>query len=79
MGRRSPNHPVVPTQTHGENERRPSQVASAINLCIEASQPVMLHGSPGVGKSDVVRQVAAQRGIDMIDLRLSQLDPVDLN
>ena len=57
---------------------RPSQVASAINLCIEASQPVMLHGSPGVGKSDVVRQVAAQRGIDMIDLRLSQLDPVDL-
>lgn len=57
---------------------RPSQVASAINLCIEANQPVMLHGSPGVGKSDVVRQVAAQRGIDMIDLRLSQLDPVDL-
>lgn len=57
---------------------RPSQVASAIDICIESNQPVMLHGSPGVGKSDVVRQVAARRGIDMIDLRLSQLDPVDL-
>jgi len=57
---------------------RPSQIVEAINLCIEANQPVMLHGSPGVGKSAVVRQVAAQRGIDLIDLRLSQLDPVDL-
>ena len=38
----------------------------------------MLHGSPGVGKSDVVRQLAKQRGIELIDLRLSQLDPVDL-
>lgn len=57
---------------------RPSQIAEAINLCIEANQPVMLHGSPGVGKSAVVRQVAAQRGIKLIDLRLSQLDPVDL-
>lgn len=57
---------------------RPSQVAEAINVCIEANQPVMIHGSPGVGKSAVVRQVAAQRGIELIDLRLSQLDPVDL-
>lgn len=57
---------------------RPSQVAEAINLCIEAKQPVMIHGSPGVGKSAVVRQVATQRGIELIDLRLSQLDPVDL-
>jgi hypothetical protein len=57
---------------------RPSQIVAALNIFIDAKQPVMLHGSPGVGKSDVVRQVAAQRGIEMIDLRLSQLDPVDL-
>lgn len=57
---------------------RPSQIVIALGHLIDANQPVMLHGSPGVGKSDVVRQVAAQRGIDMIDLRLSQLDPVDL-
>jgi hypothetical protein len=38
----------------------------------------MLHGSPGVGKSQVVKQVATKLGIEMIDLRLSQLDPVDL-
>lgn len=57
---------------------RPSQIATALSYLIDANQPVMLHGSPGVGKSDVVRQVAKQRGIELIDLRLSQLDPVDL-
>jgi hypothetical protein len=57
---------------------RPSQVIQALEYLVDAKQPVMLHGSPGVGKSDVVRQVAAKLGIDMIDLRLSQLDPVDL-
>lgn len=57
---------------------RPSQIATAIGICIDAAQPVMLHGPPGAGKSDVVRQVAKQRKINMIDLRLSQLDPVDL-
>lgn len=57
---------------------RPSQIAEALGYLIDAKQPVMLHGSPGIGKSDVVRQVAKQRGLELIDLRLSQLDPVDL-
>lgn len=57
---------------------RPTAVAEALSYLIDAKQPVMLHGSPGVGKSDVVRQVARKRDFQMIDLRLSQLDPVDL-
>ena len=57
---------------------RPSQVTQALEYLIKAKQPVMLHGSPGVGKSQVVKQVANKLGIEMIDLRLSQLDPVDL-
>lgn len=57
---------------------RPAQVTSALNCLIDANQPVMLHGSPGIGKSDVVRQIAKRRNLDLIDLRLSQLDPVDL-
>jgi hypothetical protein len=57
---------------------RPSQIVSALGYLIDAKQPVMIHGSPGVGKSQVVHQIAKERGIDMLDLRLSQLDPVDL-
>jgi len=57
---------------------RPSAIAKALAYCIDAGQPVMLHGSPGVGKSQVVKQLSTERNIGLIDLRLSQLDPVDL-
>lgn len=38
----------------------------------------MLHGSPAVGKSAIVKAVAEENGLKVIDLRLSQCDPVDL-
>ncbi len=40
--------------------------------------PVMLWGAPGVGKSEIVAQVAAGEAVALIDLRLSQLEPSDL-
>ena len=40
--------------------------------------PVMLWGPPGVGKSQMVAQVAAKHGVRVIDLRLSQMEPTDL-
>jgi hypothetical protein len=40
--------------------------------------PVMLWGPPGVGKSQMVAQVAAKHGVLAIDIRLSQMEPSDL-
>ncbi|MBI5783398.1 MAG: AAA family ATPase [Gammaproteobacteria bacterium] len=40
--------------------------------------PVMLWGPPGVGKSQMVAQVAARHDVPMIDIRLSQMEPTDL-
>lgn len=40
--------------------------------------PVMLWGPPGVGKSQMVAQVAAKHGVPVIDIRLSQMEPTDL-
>lgn len=40
--------------------------------------PVMIWGPPGVGKSQLVAQVAAQHAVPLIDIRLSQLEPSDL-
>ncbi len=40
--------------------------------------PVMLWGPPGVGKSDMVREVAEKHQVPVIDIRLSQMEPSDL-
>jgi hypothetical protein len=40
--------------------------------------PVMLWGPPGVGKSDMVREVAEKNQVPVIDIRLSQMEPSDL-
>lgn len=39
---------------------------------------LMLWGPPGIGKSSIVASVARQHGLDLVDLRLSQLAPTDL-
>lgn len=40
--------------------------------------PAMLWGPPGVGKSQMVAQIAARHDVPMIDIRLSQMEPTDL-
>ena len=40
--------------------------------------PVMLWGPPGVGKSQMVAQIADRNSVPMIDIRLSQMEPSDL-
>ena len=40
--------------------------------------PVMLWGPPGVGKSQIIAQVAEKQTVPIIDIRLSQMEPSDL-
>ncbi len=40
--------------------------------------PVMLWGPPGVGKSQLISQLASEHGVAVIDIRLSQMEPSDL-
>lgn len=53
-------------------------VRSDILACIAADIPVMLWGAPGVGKSDLMRAVAAELGLPLIDWRANLREPVDL-
>tara|TARA_R100001129_G_scaffold128520_2_gene90516 strand:- start:10955 stop:11947 length:993 start_codon:yes stop_codon:yes gene_type:complete len=45
---------------------------------LEADIPSMLWGAPGIGKSDIVKSIAKERGWPMIDFRANLRDPVDL-
>ncbi len=38
----------------------------------------MLHGRPGVGKTEIVQQLAAEIGAELFDLRLTTIEPQDL-
>ncbi len=38
----------------------------------------MLHGGPGVGKTQIVQQLAAEMGARLFDLRLTTIEPQDL-
>ena len=40
--------------------------------------PIMVWGAPGLGKSTIIRQAAEDMGIDFIDVRLAQREPVDV-
>jgi len=57
---------------------KPSRIVEALKVCIAAKQPTFLWGPPGVGKSDVVAQVAIKLGFKLVDIRAVLLDPVDL-
>lgn len=57
---------------------RPSAVKSSLEFLVDIKRPVFLWGPPGVGKSDIVQQVAEKLGIELRDVRLNLLDSVDL-
>lgn len=49
-----------------------------IDTLIDTDTPLFIHGSPGIGKSYIVADVAKKHGLELVDVRLSQMDPVDL-
>jgi hypothetical protein len=57
---------------------KPKQIKQSLEVSIKSQRPCFLWGSPGVGKSDCVRQVADNQKLELIDIRAVLLDPVDL-
>jgi len=62
---------------------RPAQLLTVLELEYQSTRkgqhtPVMLWGPPGVGKSQMVAQIATRHGVPVIDIRLSQMEPSDL-
>lgn len=56
-----------------------NQAMSMLITYIRAGLVPMLYGSPGMGKSTIIHQIAKDFNLLVIDLRLSQCDPTDLN
>ena len=56
-----------------------SKAIDSIKRCLKVNKVPILTGSPGIGKSDIVRQIAKNWNLELIDVRMSTFDPVDLN
>jgi MoxR-like ATPase len=57
---------------------KPSKLYEALHALIGERVPLHIWGACGVGKSQIVSQVANDLEYDFLDLRAVQLDPVDL-
>ena len=54
------------------------QARKALLASIKAKRPVFLWGPPGIGKSEVVAEVAEELNGFVIDLRMAQMEPTDI-
>ncbi|MEA2091779.1 MAG: MoxR family ATPase [Campylobacterota bacterium] len=55
-----------------------SSLIESITSLIEQKVPSFLWGAPGIGKSSIIKQIADEKEIGFIDLRLALMDPTDL-
>jgi hypothetical protein len=56
----------------------PNEAKRAIRKCININRPVFMWGPPGVGKSDIVKQIGEEQNRPVIDVRLSLWEPTDI-
>ena len=62
---------------------KPSELKIALHGLLNAKLTAFIWGSPGIGKSDIVAQVAAERSTkgkpyELRDVRLGLMDPTDI-
>lgn len=55
-----------------------NQAKQFVIECFEANLVPQLLSSPGIGKSSIVKELAKEYSLELIDLRLSQIESVDL-
>lgn len=56
----------------------PSKTKKYIELCMKAGLVAWVQSSPGIGKSSIVKQIAQDYKLKLIDCRLSTMEPCDL-
>ena len=57
---------------------KPSELKSKLETLISINKPAFIWGASGIGKSEIISKVAEKLDYNLIDVRVSLLDPVDL-
>jgi hypothetical protein len=56
----------------------PNEAKAAVRKALKIQRPLFLWGAPGIGKSDIVKQIGEEQGREVIDVRLSLWEPTDI-
>ena len=56
----------------------PKAAKRSIRKAIQTRRPTFLWGPPGIGKSDIVKQIGQDAGREVIDVRLALWEPTDI-
>ncbi len=56
----------------------PNEAKKSLRKCIAKKRPIFMWGAPGIGKSDIVRQIASEENREVIDVRLPLWEPTDI-
>jgi hypothetical protein len=56
----------------------PSAAKKSLRKAFKSKRPIFLWGEPGVGKSDIIKQLGEEMSAHVIDVRLSLWDPTDI-
>ena len=56
----------------------PKAAKKSIRKALNVRRPIFLWGPPGIGKSDIVKQIGEDAGREVIDVRLALWEPTDI-
>ena len=56
----------------------PNEAKRSLRKCVKIKRPVFMWGPPGIGKSDIVKQIGNEFDREVIDVRLSLWEPTDI-
>lgn len=56
----------------------PREILKMLHIAVDNNISTFIWGSPGIGKSAIVNQLAVELNRELIDIRVSMLDPVEL-
>jgi hypothetical protein len=56
----------------------PNEAKKSLRKCVKIKRPVFMWGPPGIGKSDIVKQIGEEQDREVIDVRLSLWEPTDI-
>ena len=56
----------------------PNEAKAAVRFAMKVNRPIFMWGPPGIGKSDIIKQLGDEQGREVIDVRLSLWEPTDI-